>query len=135
SHPLALLLAIPALAITVFAWRSGYANLSRRRLRVSLAVRIALLAAMILGLSGAALLLPQGRQGVVFVADLSGSDAGRRAQMQDMVNAAAAHRGNGDLMGVVDVGRNTVVEQPAGATNSFEGFQSSVDPNYTDLQS
>src|SRR5437868_2519032 len=96
SNPIALLLLIPAVAVIVFAWWNGYTNLSRRRMRVALAIRLAILAALILGLAGASLRLPQSRQAVAFVADLSASDAGQRSAMQSLINGAANQRPGGD---------------------------------------
>jgi uncharacterized membrane protein len=133
SDPIALLLLIPFAALTVFAWRHTYANLSKRRMRVALAVRIAVFAALILSLAGTSLRLPQSRQAVVFVADLSASDSGQRSTMQALINGAAAQRPAGDAMGVVSVGRQPVVEQPVTQLQGFDGFQSAVDPQYTNL--
>jgi uncharacterized membrane protein len=135
THPIALLLAIPALALTVLVWRFGYANLSRRRLRVALGVRLALLTFLILALAGTMIRLPQSREAAVFVADLSASDAGQRSTMQSVLASAAASRGQSDVMGVVDAGRQPVVEQPTARLSGFEAFQSSVDPQYTNLES
>ncbi|MBV9282122.1 MAG: VWA domain-containing protein, partial [Chloroflexi bacterium] len=134
ATPIALLLAIPLLALVVLARRHTYANLSQRRMRLALGVRLAILAALVLGLAGARLRLPQSHQAVVFVADLSASDYGQRGAVQALINGAAAGRPGGDVMGVVSVGRQPVVEQPVTAMTGFDGFQSSVDPQYTNLQ-
>ena len=133
-NPIALLLAIPLFTLTAFAQRHAYANLSQRRARVALAVRVAILAALILGLAGTRVRLSQSHQAVVFVADLSASDSGQRSAMQALINDAAARRPGGDVMGVVSVGRQPVVEQPVTALTGFDGFQSTVDPQYTNLE-
>jgi uncharacterized membrane protein/Mg-chelatase subunit ChlD len=135
AHPVALLLVIPALALTIAVWRVGYANLSPRRMRVALAVRLALLAALILGLAGLTIRVSQSRQATVFVTDLSASDAGQRSTMQSLLASAATSRPQSDVMGVVDTGRQPVVEQPASRVSGFDGFQSNVDPQYTNLES
>jgi uncharacterized membrane protein/Mg-chelatase subunit ChlD len=71
----------------------------------------------------------------VFVVDLSASNAASRTTMASFVDGALAHRPGEDVAGVVDVGRNALVEQPVATLSSFDSFQSSVDPNYTNLQS
>lgn len=139
ATPLALLLAIPLFALAIAFWRNGYVNLSRRRGRVALAVRLVLLSAVVLGLAGVGLNLSQSRQAVVVVADLSASDANARSGMQQFVNQIARQRSsgsgsNGNQIGVVAVGRDARVEQPVSPLTSFDGFQTSIDPNYTNLE-
>lgn len=133
ADPLALLLLIPLIALVVVAQRRSFANLSARRMRVALGVRLAIIVALVLSLAGTHVRIPQGRQAVVFVSDLSASDAGQRSAAQTLINDAAVQRPSGSTLGVVDVGRQPVVEQPVGTTPSFRGFQSIVDPQYTDL--
>jgi uncharacterized membrane protein len=133
THPLLLLLALPLLAITLLAQRNAFANLTRKRMRLSLAVRLVILAALVLSLAGTHLRLAQSHQAAVFVADLSASDAGLRSAVQAAINGAATRRPGGDSMGIVSVGRQPVVEQPVGGMTGFSGFQSTVDPQYTNL--
>lgn len=132
-NPLALLLAIPLIALALFSRRYSYSNLSVRRMRVALAVRIAILVALVLSLAGTHVRIPQNRQAVVFVADLSASDYGQRSTAQTLINDATAGRPSGDTLGVVDVGRQPVVEQPVSTPPGFLGFQSTVDQQYTNL--
>lgn len=133
ANPLVLLLAIPLLGITILVRRHAYANLSPRRSRFSLAIRLIILSALVLSLAGARVRLPQSRQAVVVVADLSASDSAQRTTVQSLINRAAGQRPSGDTMGVVSVGRQPVVDQPAGPLSGFSGFQASVDPQYTNL--
>jgi uncharacterized membrane protein len=133
TTPLALLLAVPLLVVTVLATRNAFSNLSRTRMRVALALRCAILAALILSLAGTHLRFPQSRQASIFIADLSASDAGLRSQVQAAIDSAARARPGGDTMGIISVGRQPVVEQPVSSLSGFSGFQSSVDPNYTNL--
>lgn len=135
STPLALLLAIPLFALAILVWRSGYANLSPGRKRAALTVRLVLLALIVLALAGLHLRWPQSRQATVFVADLSASDASARSSMEATINAALAHRPGGDVAGVVSVAHQALVEQPASPLGAFDGFQSPLDPNYTNLES
>ena len=133
ANPIALLVIIPLGVLVVLAQRHAYANLSRRRMRIALLVRIAVLAALILALAGTHVRLPQSRQAVIFVSDLSASDYGQRTAMQSLINDAAQRRPGGNVMGVVTVGRQPNVEQPVTAMTGFDGFQSTVDGEYTNL--
>ncbi|HLJ67399.1 MAG TPA: VWA domain-containing protein, partial [Chloroflexota bacterium] len=114
-------------------WLNGYVNLSTRRSRIALAARLALLAAVILGLAGASLNLPQTREAVVVVADLSASDSSAQSSMQGFINAVARRRPDGNELGVVSVGRDARVEQPPSPLTTFDGFQTTVDRNSTNL--
>ncbi|HEY8744942.1 MAG TPA: VWA domain-containing protein [Chloroflexota bacterium] len=134
TSPLALLLLPPVVVLLVVIWRGGYANLSPRRNAVALGVRLVLVLLVVLGLAGMSLQLPQSRQATVFVADLSASDFARQSEMQTAINAALQHRPAGYSAGVVSVGRQAVVEQPVAPLDSFDGFQTTVDPNYTNLE-
>jgi uncharacterized membrane protein len=133
TNPLALLLAIPFIFLAVFAQRQAYSNLSIRRTRLAMTVRVVILLALILSLAGTRVQIPQNRQAVMVVADLSASDYGQRSATQGFINNAATHRPAGNLLGVVDIGREPVVEQPVAASSGFSGFQSRVDRQYTNL--
>lgn len=133
AQPLALLLLIPFIALALWSQRHAYSNLSLRRKRLAMALRVTILLALILSLAGLRLHIPQSHQAVIMVADLSASDLGQRSAAQTFINNAATHRPAGDSLGVVDVGRQPVVEQPVGAPSGFNGFQSAVDAQYTNL--
>ena len=133
ANPLALLLAIPFIALAVFSRRHAYSNLSRRRIRLAMAVRITILLAVILSLAGTRVQIPQSHQAVIVVADLSASDYAQRSAAQAFINNAATRRPAGDTLGVVDVGRQPVVEHPVATPSGFSGFQSGVDRQYTNL--
>jgi len=133
DHPLALLLAVPLFALAVLFWRNGYVNLSQRRARVALGIRLALLAAIILGLAGAGLNLSQSRQAVVLAADLSASDYHAKSDMERFMNQIVRERGADNQIGVVSIGRDARVEQPPSALTSFDGFQTTVNRDYTNL--
>ena len=135
SHPLVLLLLPPAVAFILWVWRTGYINLRRRRRAVALSLRLIIITLAVLSLAGLTLRLPQSREAVVFVADRSASDAGSQSAMEALINSSAQRRPNSDVLGVVSVGRTALVEQPVSALSSFDGFQSQVDPNYTNLES
>jgi uncharacterized membrane protein len=134
ANPLALLLAVPLGALILGIWRNGFVNLGPQRRIVALVTRLTLVSSIILALAGLAVRLPQGRQSVVFVSDLSASDAGSKSDMQELIRRALAQRRGDDLAGIVSVGRAALVEQPVSALSSFDGFQSQVDTDYTNLE-
>jgi uncharacterized membrane protein len=133
EHPLALVLLVPVLGLSVLIWRNGYVNLSRWRARVALGVRLAILVALVFGLAGMDLTLPQSRQATIMLADLSASDAQARGAMQRFINQAAQERPSDGRLGIVTFGRHAQVEQPPSPLNVFDGFQTRVDPNYSNL--
>ncbi|MBV9280540.1 MAG: VWA domain-containing protein, partial [Chloroflexi bacterium] len=133
-EPAAALLLVPALLFALWVWRHGYINLSPRRKAIALGVRLLLLLAIVLALAGLSVRVGQGREAVVFVADLSASDAGNRSAVQTFINQAVQRRPGDSVAGIVAVGRQALVEQPASALSGFGGFQSSVDPNATNLE-
>lgn len=132
--PIVLLLAIPLFALVIVIWQRGYINLSARRARFALGVRLLLIALVVLGLAGAALNLPQSREATVMVADLSASDAGMQSSMQRLIDAAAVTRPATDQLGVVAAGREPLVEQPPLPLSGFDGFQTAVNRDYTNLE-
>ncbi|MDQ2741466.1 MAG: VWA domain-containing protein [Chloroflexota bacterium] len=134
AQPLALLLALPAFALAFFIWRRGYINLSPRREKVALGVRLVLLTLLILGLAGATLQLPSSRQATVVVADLSNSDYGQKSLMAGEINAFAAGRPSNADLGVVTAGQEPMVEDPPSNISTFDTFQTSVNRDYTNLE-
>ena len=71
--PLALLLLVPALAITIALYLSARRRLGAGRRRLALFVRTALLVALVFALAGFRIVLPVDRLATVFVVDLSDS--------------------------------------------------------------
>ena len=135
DHPYVLLLIVPLGLFTAVVWQLGYLGLGRARRAASLATRLLLIALIVVGLAGPHLVLAQSRQAVVFVADLSASDARSASSMQDVINQAAIRRPSNGMLGVISTGRQAVVEQPVSPLTSFDGFQSTLDPSYTNLES
>jgi len=136
SNPLLLILLLPLAVFIIGTARSGYLGLSARRLRVATAVRLALVAAVVLGLAGASLTLPQNREATIFVSDLSASDAAQQGTMRSAIATALAHRPGDALAGIIAVGRQAAVEQPPSTLTGFDGFQTanSLDTSYTNLE-
>lgn len=134
AHPLALLVGIPLIALTLYVWRNAYANMSPTRMRVALVLRSIILLALCLSLAGTSIRVPQSREAVALVADLSASDAGQRSAMQTFINDVASKRPSNGVMGVVTVGKEPLVEQPVSGLSGFDTFQTSVDPRYSNLE-
>ena len=129
-----LLLLPPLYAVAFWLWRAGAVHLGRRRKATALAIRLVLLTAVVLGLCSPTVALSQGRQAVVFVADLSNSNAANKSGMQSTINTAVSRRPPDAVAGVVAVGSDAAVDQPASALSSFDGFQTSVNADYTNLE-
>jgi len=129
-----LLLLPPLYAVAFWLWRAGAVHLGGRRKAIALAIRLILLTAVVLGLCSPTIALSQGRQAMVFVADLSNSNAANRSAMQSNINAAVSRRPADAVAGVVAVGSDAAVDQPSSALSSFDGFQTSVNADSTNLE-
>lgn len=132
--PLLLLLLLPILGGTIWAWRGRSHGLGRRRRGASLALRLAIFSALILALAGLTWQRPRQAQAVIFVADLSASTESSQDTLIHFIDQALHARGRDDQAGVVALGKEAEVEQPATALSSFSGFESVVDPSFTDLE-
>ena len=110
--PLALLLLPVALVFTVLLHLAARRRLGARRRRIALVVRGALLAALVLALSGFQLVLPVDRLATVFVVDLSDSvgSAGHDEELA-FVRASLAEMPKDDLAGIVAFGAEALVER------------------------
>jgi uncharacterized membrane protein len=110
--PVALLLLIPAIAITVGLHLASRRHLGSRRRRIALFVRIALLAALVLAVGGLQIVLPVDRLATVFVVDLSDSigNAGREDALA-FLRETLVEKPDGDLAGIVAFGKQALVER------------------------
>ncbi len=133
-HPawLLLLLVVPGLYAV---WRRWPPPLGRGRGWVSLALRVLLVAFLVLALAGVRLTVTPHQRAVIAVADLSASDRQAVAAEADAVRALAASKGPDDLFGVVTFARDAAVEMPLTRTPVFDSFQTQPDPSYTDIAS
>jgi uncharacterized membrane protein len=100
---------------------------------MALGIRLAVLLAAVLGLAGMGLNLSQSRQATIVVADLSASDIQDQSAMQRAIDQAARERPADAQLGVVTAGRDARVEQPPSFMTGFDGFQTRVDQDYTNL--
>ena len=110
--PLALLLLVPALAVTMALYMSARRRVGAGRRRAALVVRTMLLSALVLALAGFRLVLPVDRLATVFVVDLSDSvgNEGRQealAFLRETLDVIP----DGDLAGIVAFGKEALVER------------------------
>jgi uncharacterized membrane protein len=110
--PLALLLLVPLLAITVGLHLSAKRRVGAGRRRVALVLRSVVLTALVLALAGFRLVLPVDRLATVFVVDLSDSigNAGREDALAFLRQTLAVIP-EGDVAGIVAFGKEALVER------------------------
>ncbi len=110
--PLALLLLIPALVVTIGLYLTARRRVGANRRRVALVVRTVLLTALVLALAGFRLVLPVDRLATVFVVDLSDSigNAGREEALSYLRESLAVIP-EGDVAGIVAFGKEALVER------------------------
>jgi uncharacterized membrane protein len=110
--PVALLLLVPALAITLGLHLASRRHLGSRRRRVALLARTTMLAALVLALAGLQVVLPVNRLATVFVVDLSDSigNAGREDALA-FLRETLAVKPDGDVAGIVAFGKQALVER------------------------
>ena len=110
--PLALLLLIPLLAITIGLYLSARRRVGAGRRRVSLVLRTVLLTALVLALAGFRIVLPVDRLATVFVVDMSDSvgNAGREDALA-FIRDSLTDMPKGDVAGIVAFGKQALVER------------------------
>lgn len=127
---LLLLLLVPALYV---AYRRWPPPLSPGRARVAMAVRATMITLVVVALADVRAPRRPRNRAVVAVVDLSDSAVAARQDAMAAVQALMDARGQGDLFGVVTVGRDAQVEVPLSDHPTFEDFQTNPDGGYTDL--
>ncbi|HEV8282526.1 MAG TPA: vWA domain-containing protein, partial [Candidatus Limnocylindrales bacterium] len=110
--PLALLLLIPAMLLTVGLYLTARRRVGTGRRRVALVVRAVLLTALIFALAGFRLVLPVDRLATVFVVDMSDS-VGNEGREEALVflRETLAVIPEGDVAGIVAFGKEALVER------------------------
>ena len=100
----------------------------------STALRVALVACMVLGLAGFTRQVSVDALGVVFVVDRSASvgEQGRR-QAAEFISAALEHKENDDMAGVVVFGNEALVDVSPTRDLSFHQVTSRPSPHLTDI--
>ena len=132
--PLALLLLIPALMLTIGLHLGARRRMGSGRRRAALIVRSLLLAALVFALAGFQLVLPVDRLATVFVVDLSDSvgNAGREdalAFLRDTIK----ERPDGDVMGIVAFGKGALVERLPAELTEIDRLGSAPVRSATDI--
>ena len=103
--PLALLLLVPALLLTIGLHVGARRRMGSGRRRVAVVVRALLLSALVFALAGFQLVLPVDRLATVFVVDLSDS-VGTQGREDSLayVREALEAKGDEDVAGIVAFG-------------------------------
>jgi len=134
--PLALLLLIPALVLTIVLHVGARRRMGVGRRRVALLVRSLLLAALVFALAGFQLVLPVERLATVFVVDLSDSvgSAGREDALAFLRETLKA-KGEGDVAGIVAFGKDALVERLPSGLEEIDRLASTPVRSATDIGS
>ena len=134
--PLALLLLIPALLLTVGLHVGARRRMGAGRRRVALVVRSLLLAALVLALAGVQLVLPVDRLATVFVVDLSDSvgNAGREDALA-FLRETLKVKGDDDVAGIVAFGKDALVERLPSGVEEIDRIASTPVKTATDIGS
>jgi Ca-activated chloride channel family protein len=110
--PLALLLLIPAMLVTVGLYLTARRRVGAGRRRVALVIRTVLLAALVFALAGFRIVLPVDRLATVFVVDLSDSVGNEgRAEALAFLRDTLKVIPEGDVAGIVAFGKDALVER------------------------
>ncbi|MEX1170486.1 MAG: VWA domain-containing protein [Chloroflexota bacterium] len=132
--PLALLLLIPALALTLGLHVGSRRRLGAGRRRAALVIRTVLVSALVFALAGFQLVLPVDRLATVFVVDLSDSvgNAGREDALA-FLRETLAERPDGDVAGIVAFGREALVERLPSDLTEIDRLASTPVKSATDI--
>ncbi len=132
--PLALLLLIPALLLTVGLHTGARRRMGSGRRRAALVVRSLLLGALVFALAGFQLVLPVDRLATVFVVDLSDSvgNAGREDALA-FLRETLKERPDGDVAGIVAFGKGALVERLPSELTEIDRLASAPVRSATDI--
>ena len=110
--PLALLLLIPALVVTIGLYLTARRRVGAGRRRVALVVRTLLITFLVFALAGFRLVLPVDRLATVFVVDMSDSVGNEgREEALAFLRETLAVMPEGDVAGIVAFGKEALVER------------------------
>ena len=132
--PLALLLLVPAVVLTVGLHIGARRRMGGGRRRVAVLVRTLLLAALVLALAGFQLVLPVDRLATVFVVDLSDSvgNPGREDALA-FLRETLAVKGDDDVAGIVAFGKDALVERLPSGLEEIDRLASTPVKTATDI--
>src|SRR5829696_2623306 len=132
--PFALLLLVPALALTFALYGDARRRLGKNRRRVAVVVRTLLLTSLVFALAGFRLVLPVDRLATVFVVDLSDSvgEAGREDALA-FLRESLELMPEGDVAGIVGFGKAALVERLPAEVRSIDRIASAPVQSATDV--
>ena len=132
--PLALLLLVPALGLTIGLHLASRRRVGLGRRRLALLLRIAVLGALVLALAGFRLVLPVDRLATVFVVDLSDSvgTSGREDALA-WIRDSLAVMPEDDVAGIVGFGRAALVERLPAEVREIDRIASTPVRSATDI--
>jgi len=132
--PVALLLLIPALALTFALYLGSRRRIGVGRRRIALLVRTLVISALVLALAGFRLVLPVDRLATVFVVDLSDSvgNAGREDALA-FLRESLALRPDDDVAGIVAFGKEALVERLPADLDGIDRIASTPVRSATDI--
>ncbi|TMD11342.1 MAG: VWA domain-containing protein [Chloroflexi bacterium] len=131
--PLAVGLGLVALVGVAVIWWRLPPPLPPRRARLSLGLRLAILALLVGALAGLQVQTTPTTQSLVVLADLSASVQGALDSEAGDVRQVLSGRSGEDRAGVITFARDPQLETPVGTSPSFTEFQSRPNPHYTDV--
>jgi uncharacterized membrane protein len=134
THPIYLLLPVPALAwVFWFAFKSDV-QVSAWRKWMALIVRTIVVLAIILAIAGLQWLLPVEGMNVFFVLDRSDSvPAEQQAAAKDYINATSKLKKNSDKVGVIVFGTDASIETTPNSAVDLQKIQAVVGTDRSDL--
>ena len=132
--PLALLLLIPAMLVTVGLYLTARRRVGAGRRRVALVIRTVLLAALVFALAGFRIVLPVDRLATVFVVDLSDSVGNEgRAEALAFLRDTLKVIPDGDVAGIVAFGKDALVERLPSELNDIDRLASTPIRSASDI--
>lgn len=134
SRPVALLLLLLLVPLTVYLSRTSLAFLRRGVRRWSLGLRLAIVALLVLSLAGTGIVRADQRLSVVYLLDRSDSvSADAQAQQAEYVSRAIADLREGDQAGVVVFGSDALVDRPVLPDKAAPDLASAPSTTYSNL--
>ena len=132
--PLALLVLVPALALTIGLHVGARRRMGAGRRRAALILRTIVLAALVFAIAGFQLVLPVDRLATVFVVDLSASvgNAGRSDALA-FLRETLKEKPPGDVAGIVAFGKDALVERLPSELEEIDRIASAPVQSATDI--
>ncbi len=130
-YPLLLLLPITAMLLYPFI------KYAKKNMRQKLFLTLRSLAALLIILSMCSVSIVKSAKDTttIFLADLSDSTADRQTAIENFIKDALKYKGAHDITAVVSFGANSATENEPSKQTIFNGFQTAIDQNFTNIQS